>query len=313
MTATVILIVGIVGIFAAIMLSLTAVGVFDNNARGVSKSLSMLEAFSAAPPELRKELDPSFNDRVLAPLLDRTVNLGKKLTPADHGDRVRNRLEVAGNPAGWTVDRVTALKFVGFAAALILSLIVATLFGFGFAPMLAFCVIAAIAGYMAPNLYLYQVGYNRTQLMQKAMPDALDLLTISVESGLGFDAALSHVARNTEGPLAEEFARVLQEMQIGLGRGAALRALGERSHVPELKGFVSAMVQADALGIPVAQVLRVQAREIRTKRRQRAEEQAQKVAVKILIPLIFCILPCLFIAVLGPAAIGIMESFSGRL
>ena len=313
MTATVILIVGIVGIFGAIMLSLTAVGVFDNEARGVGKSLSMLEAFSAAPPELRKELDPSFNDRVLAPLLDRTVNIGKKMTPADHGERIRKRLEVAGNPSGWTVDRVTSLKFIGFAGALILSLIIATLFGFGFAPMLAFCVIAAVVGYMAPNMYLYQVGYNRTQLMQKAMPDALDLLTISVESGLGFDAALSQVARNTDGPLAEEFARVLQEMQIGLGRGAALRALGERSHVPELKGFVSAMVQADALGIPVAQVLRVQAREIRTKRRQRAEEQAQKVAVKILIPLIFCILPCLFIAVLGPAAIGIFQAFSGTL
>lgn len=313
MTATIILVIGIVGIFAAIMLSLTAVGVFDNEARGVGKSLSMLEAFSAAPPELRKELDPSFNDRVLAPLLDRTVNIGKKMTPADHGERIRNRLEVAGNPPGWTVDRVTALKFVGFAAALILSLIIATLFGFGFAPMLAFCVIAAVVGYMAPNLYLYQIGYNRTQLMQRAMPDALDLLTISVESGLGFDSALSHVARNTDGPLAEEFARVLQEMQIGLGRGAALRALGERTHVPELKGFVSAMVQADALGIPIAQVLRVQAREIRTKRRQRAEEQAQKVAVKILVPLIFCILPCLFIAVLGPAAIGIFEAFSGTL
>ena len=313
MSATIILVVGIVGIFAAIMLSLTAVGVFDNETRGVSKSLSVLESFSAAPPELRKELDPSFNDRVLAPLLDRTVGLGKKLTPADHMERIRNRLEVAGNPPGWTVDRVTSLKFVGFAGALVVSLIVATLFGFGFAPMLAFCVIAAVVGYLAPNMYLYQKGYDRTQKMQKAMPDALDLLTISVESGLGFDSALSQVARNTDGPLAEEFARVLQEMQIGLGRGAALRALGERTHVPELKGFVSAMVQADALGIPVAQVLRVQAREIRTKRRQRAEEQAQKVAVKILIPLIFCILPCLFIAVLGPAAIGVYESFSGHM
>jgi tight adherence protein C len=313
MSATIILVVGIVGIFAAIMLSLTAVGVFDNESRGVSKSLAVLESFSAAPPELRKELDPSFNDRVLAPLLDKTVGLGKKLTPADHMERIRNRLEVAGNPPGWTVDRVTSLKFVGFAGALVVSLIIATLFGFGFAPMLAFCVIAAVIGYLAPNMYLYQKGYDRTQKMQRAMPDALDLLTISVESGLGFDSALSQVARNTDGPLAEEFARVLQEMQIGLGRGAALRALGERTHVPELKGFVSAMVQADALGIPVAQVLRVQAREIRTKRRQRAEEQAQKVAVKILIPLIFCILPCLFIAVLGPAAIGVYESFSGHM
>lgn len=311
MTATMLLLLGLVGIFAAIMLSLTAVGVFDNEARGVGKSLSVLEAYSAAPPELRTELEPSFNDRVLAPLMDRTLALGRKLTPSDHGERIRNRLEVAGNPPGWSVDRVTSMKFIGFAAALVLSLIISMLFSLGFGPMLAFCVLAAVAGYMAPNMYLYQKGYDRTQKIQKAMPDALDLLTISVESGLGFDSALSQVARNTDGPLAEEFARVLQEMQIGLGRGAALRALGERTHVSELKGFVSAMVQADALGIPVAQVLRVQAREIRVKRRQRAEEQAQKVAVKILIPLIFCILPCLFIAVLGPAAIGIFEAFSG--
>lgn len=309
--ATVLLVGGIAGIFLAIMLSLTAVGVFDNEARGVSKSLSVIEAFSAAPPELRQELEPSFNDRVVAPLLNKSLSLGKKLTPADHTERIRTKLEVAGNPPGWTVDRVTSLKFIGFAVALVLGLIVSMLFGLGFGPMLVLCIGAALVGYAAPNLYLYQIGYTRTQLIQRAMPDALDLLTISVESGLGFDAALSHVARNTEGPLAHEFARVLQEMQIGMGRGAALRALGERTHVPELKGFVTAMVQADALGIPIAQVLRVQSSEIRVKRRQRAEEQAQKVAVKILVPLIFCILPCLFIAVLGPAAIGIFEAFSG--
>jgi tight adherence protein C len=313
MAATVMLVAGIAGVFLAIFLALAALGVLNNEARGVSKSLAVLEAFSAAPPELRKELEPSFNDRVLTPLLDRCLNLGKKITPADHADRLRTRLEVAGNPPGWTVDRVISLKFVGFAAGLVLSLVIALLFGLGIAPMLAVCVGLSLAGYMAPNLYLYQKGYDRTERMQRALPDALDLLTISVESGLGFDAALSHVARNTEGPLAEEFARVLQEMQIGLGRGAALRALGDRTHVPELKGFVSSMVQADALGIPIAKVLRIQSSEIRTKRRQRAEEQAQKVAVKILIPLIFCILPCLFIAVLGPAAIGIYESFSGSM
>ena len=311
--STIMMIGGIAGIFLAILLSLTAVGVFTNEARGVDKSLAVREAYTAAPPELRREIDAPFSDRVLAPLLDRAVKLGKRLTPADHGERIRMKLEVAGNPPGWTVDRVTALKFIGFAAALILGLIISVLFGLGFAPMLGLCVVASLAGYFAPNLYLYLKGYDRTQKIQRAMPDALDLLTISVESGLGFDAALSQVARNTDGPLADEFARVLQEMQIGLGRGAALRALGDRTHVPELRGFVSAMVQADSLGIPVAQVLRVQAREIRTKRRQRAEEQAQKVAVKILIPLIFCILPCLFIAVLGPAAIGIFEAFSGSM
>ena len=127
--------------------------------------------------------------------------------------------------------------------------------------------------------------------MQRELPDAIDLLTISVESGLGFDAALQQVAHNTEGPLADEFSRVLREMQIGSSRAEALRALAERTNLTELRSFVSAMVQADAFGIPIANVLRVQSSEMRVKRRQRAEEKAQQVPVKMTIPLIFCILP----------------------
>jgi tight adherence protein C len=311
--STLLLVAGLVGIFGGIFLALTAIGVFTNEVSGVSKSLAVLNAFSSAPDELRKDLEPSFEERVLTPLLNRTLNIGRKLTPADHNERVRHKLEVAGNPAGWTVDRVTSLKFVGFIAALIVGLAATMILGFGFLPTLGGVMLLSVAGYMAPNMYLYQLGYDRTQKIERALPDAIDLLTISVESGLGFDAALAQVARNTDGPLADEFARVLQEMQIGLGRGAALRALGDRTHVADVKGFVSAMVQADALGIPIAHVLRVQSREIRTKRRQRAEEQAQKVAIKILVPLIFCILPCLFIAVLGPAGISMFEAFSGRM
>jgi tight adherence protein C len=121
------------------------------------------------------------------------------------------------------------------------------------------------------------------------------------------------VAKNTEGPLASEFARVLQEMNIGMGRTAAMRALGERTHIPELRSFVTSMVQADAFGIPIGQVLRVQSNEMRVKRRQRAEEKAQKVPVKILFPLMFCILPCLFLAVIGPGVITMMGSFMGGI
>ena len=310
MGATLVLTVGMVGIFTALFVSLAAIGVFTNETRGVSKSLAVVEAFTTAPKSMQDELQPSFNDRVLVPLLNRFVGLGKKLTPADHGERIRQKLDVAGNPAGWTVDRVTSLKFVGFAGALGLSLVACLLLGIGSGPTIAICVIAALIGYVAPNMYLYQVGYDRTAKLRKALPDALDLLTISVEAGLGFDAALSQVARNTEGPLADEFARVLQEMQIGLGRSKALRALGERTSLPEIRGFVSSMVQADAFGIPIGQVLRVQASEIRVKRRQRAEEQAMKVPVKILLPLVLCILPCLFLIVLGPAIVSIIGVFS---
>ena len=262
---------------------------------------------------MTRELDASFADRVLFPLLARSQQMGRRLTPEDASDRIREKLELAGNPLGWTVERVMAGKVVGFGAALVVSLILSLIMGLSFLPTLGFVVVASLAGYMAPNMYLYQQTYDRSEKLQRALPDAIDLLTISVESGLGFDAACAQVARNTDGPLSEEFARMLQEMQIGRGRSEALRSLAERTNLADLRSFVSAMVQADAFGIPVGQVLRVQSSEIRVKRRQWAEEQAQKVPVKILVPLIFCILPCLFIAVLGPAGISIMDSFSGKL
>ena len=310
MTASTLLIIGIVGIFTALLLSLTAVGVFTNEARGVSKSLAVVEAFTAAPEAMQRELEPSFQDRVLTPTLNRFVKLGRRITPADYGDRIRKKLDIAGNPPGWTVDRVVSLKFVGLVGGSAAALVGSFLLGVGMAPLVAAAGIGGAVGYFAPNLYLYQKGYDRTAQMQKALPDALDLMVISVEAGLGFDAALAQVARNTDGPLANEFARVLQEMQIGLGRSNALRALGERSTLPDLRSFASAMVQADSFGIPVGQVLRVQSDEMRVKRRQRAEEQAQKVPVKILLPLMSCILPVLFIVIIGPAAISIMGAFS---
>jgi tight adherence protein C len=304
---------GFVMIFAALFLVFASVGGIHKERAGVGRSIAVLEALTAAPEELKGDLDSSFTDRVLFPLLARTQSMGRRLTPEDASERIREKLEKAGNPFGWTVERVMAGKVVGFAAALVLGLVVALIMGLGFLPTLALVVGASLAGYMAPNLYLYQATFNRSEELARALPDAIDLLTISVESGLGFDAACAQVARNTEGPLSEEFARMLQEMQIGRGRSEALRSMADRSDLADLRSFVSAMVQADAFGIPVGQVLRVQSSEIRIKRRQWAEEMAQKVPVKILVPLIFCILPCLFIAVLAPAGISIMDNFAGNV
>jgi tight adherence protein C len=157
---------------------------------------------------------------------------------------------------------------------------------------------------------LYNAGQKRESLMRKALPDALDLLTVSVEAGLAFDGAVGRVARNTSGPLAQEFQRLLQEMQIGRGRVEAMRGMAERTSLDDLRAFCTSMVQADSLGIPIGRVLRIQSEEMRTKRRQRAEEKAQQVPVKIMVPLVLFILPCLFIVVMGPAAIGIMDAFS---
>jgi tight adherence protein C len=306
----VMMILGIAAIFGGVFLTLAALAVLTNEARGVSKSLIVMEAFSTAPDALKKDLDPTFNERVLTPLLGRFVGIGRRVTPKDYAERLQHKLDVAGNPPGWTVDRIVSLKVVGIGVGLVAAALFAALLDWSLLRGFVVSILGGVVGYYAPNLYLYQRGHDRTHAMQRELPDALDLLTISVEAGLGFDAALSQVARNTKGPLAQELARVLQEMQIGLGRSAALRALGERNTLPDLRSFTSAMVQADAFGIPVGQVLRVQSNEIRLKRRQRAEEQAQKVPVKIMIPLVLFILPCLFIAVIGPAVISMMTSFS---
>ncbi|MDP9823563.1 type II secretion system F family protein [Nocardioides massiliensis] len=311
---TLLLVAGVACVFTALLLGLIAAGALTRETPGVNRSLAVMEALTSAPEAMREqELDQPFRQRVVDPLLGRALTAGRRLTPADYNIKLREKLERAGNPGGWTIDRVVALKVIGFVAALVISLLLSLMLGLGFGPTLGFVVIASLAGFNAPNLYLYQRAYDRDAELRKGLADSIDLLTISVESGLGFDAALSYVARNTEGPLSEEFARVLQEMQIGRGRTEALRSLADRTTLPELRSFVSAMVQADSFGIPIGQVLRVQSTEIRTKRRQWAEEQAQKVPVKILVPLIFCILPCLFIAVLGPAVISVMDSFSGRM
>lgn len=307
------LLLGLTGIFVAIMIALATVGVITSERQQIGRSLAAVQAIQTAPSAMARELNRPFGERVLSPALRRLTQLGRRFTPGDQIARIRHRLELAGNPPRWDVDRVLAFKMLGLIVGAALGATFPALVGAGVLSVIGIAIASGALGYFAPNLVLYQMGYTRTELMRRELPDALDLLTISVEAGLAFDAALSQVARNTTGPLADEFFRVLQEMQIGLGRSDALRALGERTNLPELRGFVTSMVQADAFGIPIASVLRVQAREMRIKRSQRAEELAQKVPVKILFPLIFCILPSLFVVILGPAAITIINSFSGRL
>src|SRR5437763_3794391 len=172
--------------------------------------------------------------------------------------------------------------------------------------------VGALAGIFLPDLLLYNTGIKRQARIQYALPDSMDMLTVCVEAGLGFDAAMARVTQNTSGPLAAEFGRALHEMQIGKSRTEALRALAARTTVAELRAFVSALVQAGDLGIPVADVLREQAKEMRLNRRQRAEEKAQQVPVKILCPLIGCLFPALFVIVIGPGALSIVNSMLGH-
>jgi tight adherence protein C len=310
--ALILLLLALIAIFVAIALVVLSVGTAVLNRKDVVRSLAAIEEMQISNEKRQLDLNSPFTDRVITPTLEKFTEWGKQFAPADQANRIRRRLDLAGNPPTWDPNRIVAFKVLGLIGGLILGLLLGLLFGSGLIAIIGLMIISSLAGYFGPNLALYQVGYNRTQQMAKDLPDALDLLTISVESGMAFDSAVSQVARNTTGPLAEEFFRLLQEMQIGLSRTEAIRAMGERSDIPELRNFASAMVQADRLGIPVANVLRVQAGEMRTKRSQRAEEMAQKVPVKILFPLVFCILPVLFIMILGPAAISIIGSFAGK-
>jgi tight adherence protein C len=309
MSPTLLLLSGGLMVFAAATLTLSLVGVVTTERRGVARSLAAVQALNAAPESLRSELERPFAERVLAPLGERTVGIGRRLVRAGTQERIQHRLDIAGNPAGWNVSRIIGLKALAAGSLTVISLLYTAGHGTSLGSTLIITAALGSFGYVIPNIMLYNAGTKRELVMQKALPDALDLLTISVEAGLGFDAAVMKVAKNTEGPLAQEFARLLQEMQIGVGRAEAMRAMAERTTMKDLKSFCLAMVQADSLGVPIGRVLRIQSSEMRVKRRQRAEEKAQQVPVKIMVPLVLFILPCLFIVVGGPAAIRVMETF----
>lgn len=311
MSSTMMLLIGGGLLFAAAVVVLSLVGVITAERRTTAHTLAAIRAIDTAPDPLKKDLELPFADRVLAPLGGELVGLGKKITRADAAAKLQRRLDHAGNPPAWDVNRIIGLKVLGL--SLLGGLALAYLSLKGVSPPKTALITGALAafGYLLPNILLTNAGQKREDAMLKSLPDALDLLSISVEAGLAFDAAVSRVAKDTRGPLAQEFARLLQEMQIGVGRAEAMRAMAERSTIKDLKSFCLAMVQADSFGIPVARVLKVQSVEMRSRRRQRAEEKAQKMPVKILFPLIFFILPSLFLIIIGPVVLSFIETFDG--
>lgn len=235
--------------------------------------------------------------------------LARRLTPSALLGPLDRWHARAGRPSSWPLERVLVAKLllavvVGVLAWLVVSADPsprAVVVGTGF----------TLLAWFVPDLLLFNAGQKRAAEIELTLPDTLDQLTIAVNAGLGFESALAHVARNSEGPLADEITRTLQDIQVGQPRRAAYRDLGERADVPDLRRFMQALIQAEQHGVSVARVLSAQAREMRIKRRQRAEETAMKIPVKVVFPLILTILPVLFIVVMGPGVIGIMDSFGG--
>jgi tight adherence protein C len=256
-----------------------------------------------------RQLEHSAFERLVLPSVQRVGSFLQKLTPFDLYRRVNQKLVLAGSPRGWTAERVVGLKILLGIGGLVFGGFIGGALPLGGILRIVFVAVFPLLGFTLPTAYVTSLAAKRQKGLQRALPDTMDLLTISVEAGLGFDAALAQVTRNVPGPLSEEISRVLQEMQIGVSRADAFRHLSDRTDVQELDGFVLSMIQADLFGIPMANVLRAQSRELRVKRRQRAEEIAQKIPVKILFPLIFFVLPALFAVIMGPGAIKIYHQF----
>jgi tight adherence protein C len=254
-----------------------------------------------------QQMSEPFLDRVLIPGLARLADVAKRVTPIGMRKKIARQLVLSGSSPN-DADKVAALKLFSTGGGAALGFILARLFGLSGMLSVVAVPFMGLFCYLIPGAGLGQKAISRQEEIQRAMPDTMDLLTISVEAGLSFDAALSHVRRKVPGPLSDEIGRMLQEVQLGVPRADAFRHLADRTSVDELKAFVLAMVQADIFGVSIAKVLRSQAKDLRTRRRQRAEEKAIKVPVKILFPLIFCILPAMFVVLLGPGVITVMRT-----
>ncbi|APX03140.1 type II secretion system F family protein [Arthrobacter sp. QXT-31] len=251
------------------------------------------------------------NNRAAESQPARFVEIGERLAPKGYISWLDKLLARAGRPSGMPLARLLVIK-----PALAL---VAALFGLMFflgSPSLGTFLLSLFVTallYMVPDILVHGRGAKRQSTIALELPNMLDQCLISVEAGLGFEAAMARIGKNGKGPLAEEIVRTLQDMQAGRSRKESYIAMSQRVEVPDLRSFVRAIVQADTYGIAIASVLRVQAKQMRVKRRQRAEEKAMKLPVKVLFPLLFCILPALFTVIIGPAAINVMNNFMGTL
>jgi tight adherence protein C len=278
----------------------------------VRQSLRQLEDYEVENVRDQELLTP-LAERAFMPVLGGLTSVGRRFTPVGYTDNVRQKFIYAGRGSSDEVDRFLAKRVIAIAF-----IPVAFWFCFMWNPI-------ALAGKMQIMVFLLMVAGlilgpdasinkqvdARQKELRKQLPDVLDLLTISVEAGLGFEQALDRTIAAVPGALSDEFGRMLGEVRAGSSRADAMRALEQRTNVPEVRSFVLAVLQADTFGVSIGRVLRAQADEMRIKRRQIAQEEAQKAPVKMLIPMVFCIFPALFVVVIGPAIINIREGFAG--
>ena len=261
------------------------------------------------------ELQQPFAERVVLPILKGVSDFVVRFTPAANIQAVQEKLNMAGNPWGmeapvyWSLQIVFAIFFGG----LLLFLFVFGSLHLKWFLSLGIVLMGVVFGYFFPRLYLDSRIGRRQDNIRKAMPDALDLLTICVEAGLGFDSAISKVSEEWDNELSQAFGRVIQEIRLGKLRRDALKDMAERIGIAEMTSFVAAIVQSEQLGVSMSRVLRIQADQMRLRRRQRAEEKAHQAPVIMMLPLVFLIFPTILIVLLGPAGLILFTSPVGHM
>ncbi len=308
----------VVGLVILGAIILTVIGLRNPELANERALQARLEEFSRTGEQvdLRKlELSQPFSERVIFPMARKLGEIAIRFTPQNALNSINRKLELAGSPANVDATMILALQFVIGVLFAGLVLLVFTI-GSTQWPLSRIILLTAVfgfLGYFFPQLWLSSRISRRQKEIRRAMPDALDLLTICVEAGLGFDAAMSKVSEKWESQLSFAFARAIQEIQLGKVRREALRDMADRIGIPEMTSFVAAVIQSEQLGVSMAKVLRIQSDQMRVKRRQHAEEEAHKAPLKMLIPMALLIFPSLMIVLLTPAALRLMQSMLGGM
>jgi len=295
-------------LFAVVTVSITvgALAVYIGN--GVLRSQKSSGNRLASLNTRDDLLEQDFSQRAVAPVMQGLGRFALRFTPTGWVGRAQHKLVLAGWAERMDGNTWAAIRIISIVASIFLlffavPLVDSTAMKFGVGGLILFM------GFFGPEASLNRSIDDRRKEMEKTLPDIIDLLVISVEAGLGFEAAMGRVVQNVPGELSKEFSRTLSETRVGVSRQDALRGMVERTDVEDLNSFILSLIQADQFGVSISRMLRVQAEEMRIRRRQRIQEKAFKAPVKMIFPMLFCIFPSIFIVIIGPAAISITEVF----
>ena len=284
---------------------------FARNAQNAASTADIvatrLQAYGGEKPLTMEEveLQRPFSERALRPMIERLGALLSRSTPQEARKKLLAELDLAGRPGNLTPEDFSAVRIVGAAVMAAIGLLLGLVLGSPLYAVIALLV-GTVLGYYLPQLWLKQKVDGRRVEIQKGLPDAMDLLVIAVDAGLGFDAALARVVEKYKNALSDEFAKVLKEVSLGKPRLEAMDEMGRASGVEDLHNFIQAIIQSEQFGTGIGKILRIQADEMRRKRRQRAQEKAAQATLKMLLPMVGCIFPTLWIVLLGPAVLILM-------